>query len=174
MNSFTLTAVGHLARNPEPLLPGQHGLHALCLVGTDYAARTRRALRAKWSRACGLWPSAPLARRGRATFAQRRLVVEARVRANNWTDKQGEKQYDHAFVVQDSAFGAPGRMKREEHDARREDGHGLHRCDDRPNGRDRSANGGPHASTGAQAGSGTHAGLSRRTAGTPASEVRLA
>src|SRR5207245_5085007 len=28
------------------------------------------------------------------------LIVEARIRADNWTDKQGEKQYDHSFVVQ--------------------------------------------------------------------------
>jgi len=27
------------------------------------------------------------------------LFIEAHVRANNWTDKQGEKQYDHSFIV---------------------------------------------------------------------------
>jgi single-stranded DNA-binding protein len=42
------------------------------------------------------------------------LIVEARVRANTWTDKQGEKQYDHTFVVQGFRFGAPGRRTREE------------------------------------------------------------
>jgi single-strand DNA-binding protein len=50
------------------------------------------------------------------------LIVEARIRANNWTDKQGEKQYDHSFIVQGFRFGAPGRAKREEFDALRSDG----------------------------------------------------
>jgi hypothetical protein len=43
------------------------------------------------------------------------------VRANNWTDKQGEKQYDHSFIVDGFRFGAPGKIKREELDARREE-----------------------------------------------------
>ena len=47
------------------------------------------------------------------------LVLEARVRASNWTDEQGEKQYDHSFIVQGFRFGAPGKLKREELDARR-------------------------------------------------------
>jgi single-strand DNA-binding protein len=50
------------------------------------------------------------------------LVLQAQVRANNWTDKEGEKQYDHSFVVQTFRFGAPGRAKREELAARRGDG----------------------------------------------------
>jgi len=41
------------------------------------------------------------------------------VRANNWTDKQGEKQYDHSFIVDGFRFGAPGPAKREEFEARR-------------------------------------------------------
>jgi len=50
-------------------------------------------------------------------------MVEARVRANNWTDKQGEKQYDHSFVVEGFRFGAPGPAKRAEFDMHRtEDG----------------------------------------------------
>jgi len=44
--------------------------------------------------------------------------VQARVRANNWTDKQGEKQYDHSFIVDGFRFGAPGKIKREELDGR--------------------------------------------------------
>ena len=159
MNSFTLTAVGHLARNPELIARGSMAYTRFCLVGTDYAGKdeegaAREVVTSLWFVAFGALGEA-VARHSRKGD---QLVVEARVRANNWTDKQGEKQYDHAFVVQGFRFGAPGRMKREERDARREDGHVLHRCDDRPNGRDRSANGGSHASTGAQAGSGTHAG----------------
>jgi len=33
----------------------------------------------------------------------RQLFVEARVRASNWTDKQGEKQYDHSLSSKASA-----------------------------------------------------------------------
>jgi hypothetical protein len=40
-------------------------------------------------------------------------MVEARVRANNWTNK-GEKQYDHSFIVEGFRFGAPGPQRREE------------------------------------------------------------
>ena len=59
-----------------------------------------------------------LARNGRKGD---QLVVQARVRANNWTDKQGEKQYDHSFVVEGFRFGAPGKIKREELAGRRDE-----------------------------------------------------
>jgi single-stranded DNA-binding protein len=48
------------------------------------------------------------------------LIIQARLRANQWTDKQGEKQYDHSFIVEGFRFGAPGPAKREEFEARRE------------------------------------------------------
>jgi single-stranded DNA-binding protein len=32
-------------------------------------------------------------------------VVDARIRANSWTDQKGEKHYDHSFVVQGFRFG---------------------------------------------------------------------
>jgi single-strand DNA-binding protein len=51
------------------------------------------------------------------------LIVQARIRADNWTDKEGEKQYDHSFVLQNFRFGAPGKIKREELAARREEQH---------------------------------------------------
>ncbi len=47
------------------------------------------------------------------------LIVQAQVRSNNWTDREGEKKYDFSFVVQNFRFGAPGRAKREELAARR-------------------------------------------------------
>jgi single-strand DNA-binding protein len=50
------------------------------------------------------------------------LILEARIRANNWTDQQGEKQYDYSFIVDGFRFGAPGKAKREELDTRREEG----------------------------------------------------
>ena len=50
------------------------------------------------------------------------LILDARIRANNWTDQQGERQYDYSFVVEGFRFGAPGKLKREELDNRREEG----------------------------------------------------
>ena len=43
------------------------------------------------------------------------------MRASNWTDKQGEKVYDHSFIVDGFRFGAPGKAKREERAARSEE-----------------------------------------------------
>jgi single-stranded DNA-binding protein len=73
-----------------------------------------RVLPARSLQACGLSPSglgeaiAKNARKGD------QLIIEARIRSNNWTDKQGERQYDHSFVVTGFRFGAPGRAKRDE------------------------------------------------------------
>jgi single-strand DNA-binding protein len=39
MNSFTLTAVGNLARNPELVAKGDKSYARLCLVGNDYAGK---------------------------------------------------------------------------------------------------------------------------------------
>ncbi len=121
MNSFTLTAVGNLARNPELVSKNDVSYTRFCLVGNDYAGKDeggtpREITTSIWFVAFGAVGEA-LARNGRKGD---QLVVQARVRANNWTDKQGEKQYDHSFVVDGFRFGAPGRIKREEFDGRRE------------------------------------------------------
>jgi single-strand DNA-binding protein len=126
MNSFTLTAVGQLARNPELVAKGSTAYTRFCLVGNDYAGKdeegaAREVVTSLWFVAFGALGEA-IARHSRKGD---QLFVEARVRGSNWTDKQGEKQYDHSFVVQGFRFGAPGRTKREE----------------RAMGRDRSANG---------------------------------
>jgi single-strand DNA-binding protein len=122
MNSFTLTAVGNLARNPEFVAKNDTGYARFCLVGNDYAGKdeggtAREVTTSLWFVAFGALGEA-LARNARKGD---QLFVEARVRANNWTDKQGEKQYDHSFVVQGFRFGAPGKIKREELDGRREE-----------------------------------------------------
>ncbi|MGH8256797.1 MAG: single-stranded DNA-binding protein, partial [Steroidobacteraceae bacterium] len=48
------------------------------------------------------------------------LIVEAKIRSNNWTDQQGDRQYDYSFIAESFRFGAPGKVKREEFDERRE------------------------------------------------------
>jgi len=122
MNSFALTAVGNLARNPELVAKSDTMYTRFCLVGNDYAGKdeegaAREVITSLWFVAFGsLGESiAKNARKGD------QLIVDARIRSNNWTDKQGEKQYDHSFIVQGFRFGAPGRAKREEFESRRED-----------------------------------------------------
>jgi single-strand DNA-binding protein len=122
MNSFTLTAVGNLARNPDLVSKGDKSYAKLCLVGNDYAGKdeegaAREVTTSLWFVAFGALGET-IARHARKGD---QLIIEARVRSSNWTDEQGEKQYDHSFVVQGFRFGAPGKVKREEREARRGD-----------------------------------------------------
>src|SRR5271156_6659467 len=115
MNSFKLTAIGNLARNPELVAKSETLYTRFCLVGNDYAGRdeegaAREVATSLWFVAFGALGEA-IARHCRKGD---QLIVQARVRANNWTDKQGDKQYDHSFVVEGFRFGAPGRLKRDE------------------------------------------------------------
>jgi single-strand DNA-binding protein len=123
VNSFTLLAVGNLARNPELVAKGDTMYTRFCLVGNDYAGKdeegaAREVITSLWFVAFGALGEvlAKNARKGD------QLILEARIRSNNWTDKQGEKQYDHSFIVLGFRFGAPGRTKREEFDARGDEG----------------------------------------------------
>jgi len=123
MNSFTLTAVGNLARNPELVTKGEKSHARFCLVGNDYAGKdeegaAREVTTSLWFVAFG-GMGETIARHSRKGD---QLIVDARVRSSNWTDDQGEKQYDHSFIVQGFRFGAPGKTKREELDARRGEG----------------------------------------------------
>ena len=120
MNSFTLTAVGNLAKDPESLDKADTPYTRFCLVGNDYAGKdeegsAREVVTSLWFVAFGALGEA-IARNSRKGD---QLIVDARIRANNWTDKQGEKQYDYSYVVQGFRFGAPGRVKREELEGRR-------------------------------------------------------
>jgi single-strand DNA-binding protein len=122
MNSFTLTAIGNLARDPELVAKNDTVYTRFCLVGNDYAGRdeegaSREIVTSLWFVAFGALGEA-VAKNSRKGD---QLLVSARIRSNNWTDKQGEKQYDHSFVVMGFRFGAPGRAKREEFEARREE-----------------------------------------------------
>src|ERR1022692_2488351 len=121
MNSFTVTAVGNLAKNPELAVKGDTTYTRICLVGNDYAGKdehgnAREAVTSLWFVAFESLGEA-IAKNARKGD---QLILQAQVRANNWTDKDGEKQYDYSFVIQGFRFGAPGKAKREEL-ARRED-----------------------------------------------------
>jgi single-strand DNA-binding protein len=115
VNSFTLIGVGNLAKDPELVSKGTAVYTRLCLVGNDYAGKDeegapREIVTSLWFVAFGALGEV-LARNARKGD---QLMVEARVRANIWTDRQGEKQYDHSFIIQGFRFGAPGKAKREE------------------------------------------------------------
>jgi single-strand DNA-binding protein len=121
MNSFTLHAVGNLAKDPELFEKGDTIYTKICLVGNDYAGKdehgnAREAVTSLWFVAFESLGEA-IAKNARKGD---QLIIQAQVRSNIWTDKEGEKQYDLSFVIQNFRFGAPGRAKREELAAQRE------------------------------------------------------
>lgn len=121
MNSFELTAIGNLAKNPELIAKGDISYTRFCLIGNDYAGKdddgsAREILTSLWFVAFGNLGE----RIANNTRKGDQLIVVAKIRANNWTDPQGEKQFDHSFIVEGFRFGAPGRAKRDELDDRRE------------------------------------------------------
>ena len=122
MNSFTLTAVGNLAKNPELAVKADTAYTRICLVGNDYAGKDaqgnpRETVTSVYFVAFDALGEA-IAKNAREGD---QLILQAQIRANNWTDSDGDKQYDYSFVVQSFRFGAPGRIKREELAARRDD-----------------------------------------------------
>jgi single-strand DNA-binding protein len=126
MNSFSLTAVGNLAKDPEFAAKADTTYARFCLVGNDYAGKdehgnVREIVTTLWFVAFENLGEA-IAKNARKGD---QLIVQAQVRSNNWTDKDGEKQYDHSFIVQNFRFGAPGKIKREELAARREEREGA-------------------------------------------------
>jgi single-strand DNA-binding protein len=121
MNSFTVTAVGNIAKNPELTVKGDTSYTRFCLVGNDYGGKdeqgnVREVVTSLWFVAFENLGEA-IAKNARKGD---QLILQAQIRSNNWTDKEGEKQYDYSFVVQSFRFGAPGKAKREEL-ARREE-----------------------------------------------------
>ena len=122
MNSFNLTAIGNLARNPELIAKGDIAYTRLCLIGNDYAGKdsqgnVREVVTSVWFVAFENMGEA-IAKNARKGD---QIILQAQIRANNWTDKDGEKQFDYSNIVQNFRFGAPGKLKREELAARRND-----------------------------------------------------
>jgi single-strand DNA-binding protein len=122
MNSFKVIAVGNLATDPEFGVKGETTYARICLVGNDYAGKdeqgnAREAVTSLWFVAFESLAEA-IAKNARKGD---QLILEAQIRSNNWTDKQGEKQYDYSYVIQSFRFGAPGKAKREEFAARRDE-----------------------------------------------------
>ena len=106
MNSFKLTAVGRLARNPEWVETGDVTFARFCLVGYDAVSASepggpREAATSLWFLAFGEIASM-IARNSRKGD---QLILEARIVANHWTDKQRNKQHGHTFIVTGFIFG---------------------------------------------------------------------
>ena len=123
MNSFRVTAIGNLAKNPELIQKGDTVYTRFCLIGNDYAGKdedgaAREVTTSLWLVAFGALGEA-IAKNSRKGD---QLIAEARIRASNWTDQEGERQYDYSFIVEGFRFGAPGKLKREELEQRREEG----------------------------------------------------
>jgi len=124
MHSFTITAIGNLATPPELSVKGQTAYTRLCLVGNDYAGKDdegnpREVTTSIWFVAFESLAEA-IAKNARKGD---QLIVQGYIRADNWTDSDGQKQYDHSFVASTFKFGAPGKIKRQELDQRRGENH---------------------------------------------------
>jgi single-stranded DNA-binding protein len=107
MNSFRLTAVGILARNPELTVKGDITFTRFCLVGNDFAGEgekdgPREFVTTLWFIAFGKIAES-IARHSRKGD---QLILEARIVANSWIDKDGERQCGHTFIVTGFLFGA--------------------------------------------------------------------
>jgi single-strand DNA-binding protein len=122
MDSFTLTAVGNLAKEPEIASKDDTTFTKLVLVGNDYAGKDERGHPREVATTMYFVAFDAL---GEAIAKHCRkgdqLILEAQVRANNWVDKEGEKHYDYSYVIQGFRFGAPGKVKREQFEARRDE-----------------------------------------------------
>lgn len=118
MNSFTLNAIGNLARDPELMTKGELRYARFCLIGSDYAGKDeesgdREVTTSIWFVAFGALGEALV----RNTRKGDQLIVEAQVRADNWVDPQGERRYDYTHIVKGFRFGAPGKIRREQLEA---------------------------------------------------------
>jgi single-stranded DNA-binding protein len=87
MNSFSVTAIGNLAKNPELIAKGETAYTRFCLIGNDYAGKdeggaAREVATSLWFVAFGPLGEA-IARNARKGD---QLLLDARIRANNWTD----------------------------------------------------------------------------------------
>lgn len=122
MNSFTVTAVGNLALDPERAAKGDTAYTKFCLLGNDYAGRDEQGNAREVVTSVYFVAFEALGEAiAKNALKGDQLIVQACMRANNWIDKEGEKRYEHSFVVQGFRFGAPGRAKREELASRHEE-----------------------------------------------------
>lgn len=108
--SFRVTAIGHVAKNPEVKHKGDRSYLNLCLMGNDYAGPGKPEI------VTGLFftafDSTALAL-GKNVRKGDQLILEGHIRDNSFTDSRtGEAVRSHSFIIDGFRFGAPGREKR--------------------------------------------------------------
>jgi len=115
MNSFTLTAIGNLAKDPEMSAKDEALYTRFRLLGSDYSGKDGQGVSRVAVTGVQFVAFGPLAeiialnaRKGD------QLIVIAQMRADTWVDREREKRYGYSFVVQEFKFGAPGKIKRDE------------------------------------------------------------
>lgn len=115
MNSFKVSAIGNLAKDPSLVKKGGKEFCRFCLVGNDYSGKDEHGeatevTTAVWFVAFnGMAKAIGNARKGD------QLVVDAHIRANNYQAQDSDETvYDYSYIVDGFRFGAPGKIKREE------------------------------------------------------------
>jgi single-stranded DNA-binding protein len=104
VNSFTVFAVGVLARNPEVFIDQGETAARFCLVGNDFEeidGAVREFVTSVW-----FFASDPVATALRKRKKGDQLIVEARVIASNVVVERGGTDYDYAFDVISFRYGA--------------------------------------------------------------------
>lgn len=115
MNSFTLTAIGQLAKDPETSGKGDKRFTKFALIGNDFNGKGNDDVVTSvfFVAFNGIGNAiAEHARKGD------QLIVQAQMRSNNY-EKDGETVYAYSYIVQSFKFGAPGKIKRDELDRAR-------------------------------------------------------
>lgn len=111
MNSFTLTAIGQLAKDPVTDGPTDRPFTKFALIGNDFNGADKEEIVTSVFFVAFNGIGEAIAKHCRKGD---QLIVEAQMRANNWVDNNDNRRYDYSYVVQGFRFGAPGKIKREE------------------------------------------------------------
>jgi len=114
MNSFTLTAVGNIAADLKLEGTGDNQYCRFAVMGNDYAGKDRNGNPREVTTSIYFVAFGATAK-ALANNVRKgdQVIVQARVQANNWTDENREKRYDHSFIVEGFKFGRPGKETRE-------------------------------------------------------------
>ncbi len=111
------TFVGNLAKAAIVTGGSECAVCKFTLISNEYAGKDKESGE---SRERPVWiPFTAFKQKGEAIakYALKgdQLIITYRIENNHYTDKTtGEDVYGYNFIVEDFAFGAPGRMKREQ------------------------------------------------------------
>jgi single-strand DNA-binding protein len=115
MKSFTVIALGNVANEPEVTTKNERARVRFHLLGDDYVGRDESGTAKQSTTSVTFVAFGVIAEAiGRHVRKGDQLIIQGYITANNWTDGEGQKRYDHNFIVDSFRFGAPGRISREE------------------------------------------------------------